>query len=278
MKAWLLAIALVLGGCAITPPPPPPVIDTATLTFDGVRLDPGGAIDPALLREALASYQRHYGTVKHDTRIFDLPGRRIESEVSPIRRDVLAVVDYRVSSAAHRLFLIDTSTGAVTGYLVAHGRNSDPAGDPAGMAPLTRLDTKSGAVRASNRLDSNMSAVGAYVAANIYNDGIAPGSVRLHGLDSTNSCSYWRAIVLHQGRNMTPDPATGDTGTSNGCLVVEIDKRPEIAARIAAGGFIYAGPASLHVPSVADGLASQQACEAVRLKPELGPQPTPTAP
>lgn len=270
MKSWIVAIALMVAGCASLPPP---VIDTNAMTFDGVRLDPRGEIDQGLLREAMASYASHYGTVGRETRVFDLPGLRIESELSPIRRDVLGVLDYSEPSTAPRLFFVDTRTGDVRAYRVAHGRNSDAAGDATGLAPYTRLTTSGGAVRASNRLDSNMSAVGAYVAANAYDGKLGDGSVRLHGLDSTNSCTFWRAIVMHQARYMTPDPATGQTGTSDGCLAVEVDERPEITALIQNGGFIYAGPASLHVPSVADGLSTQQQCEAVRLKPELGPQP-----
>jgi hypothetical protein len=272
MKAWIVAIALMVAGCASLPPP---VIDTAALTFDGVRMDPNGEVEGGLLREALASYMRHYGTVRREVREFNLPGLRIDSELSPIRRDVLGIIDFRKPSTTARLYFIDTRTGRVASYRVAHGRNSDPAGDPTGLAPYSRLSTSSGAVRASNRLDSNMSAVGAYLAANAYNGRLGDGSVRLHGLDATNSCTFWRAIVMHQAGYMTPDPVTAQTGTSDGCLAVEVDRRPEISALIANGGFVYAGPASLHVPGVADGLTTQQACEAVRLKPELGPQPPP---
>ena len=271
MRAFILSAALFVAGCASAPPPPPPVINVAALSVDGVRLDPQGAIDPALLREALASYARHYGTVRAETRSFDLPGRRIESEVSPIRRDLISVVDFRIPANRPRWFMIDLASGDVTAYRVAHGRNSDAAGP---MTPLPgRLAATGGAVRASNLLDSNESAVGAYVAANVYEDGFAPGSVRLHGLDATNSCAYWRALVMHQARYMTPDPMTGAVGTSDGCLAVEVDDRPTVASLIRDGGFIYAGPAALHEQSVADGLDSQAACEAVRLKPENGPQP-----
>ncbi len=273
MRALVLAAALVLAGCASAPPPPPPVVNAAALTVDGVRLDPEGAIDPALLREALASYARHYGTVREETRIFDLPGRRIESRVSPIRRDMISVVDFRIPANRPRWFMIDLKSGAVTAFRVAHGRNSDAAGP---ITPLPgRLAATGGAVRASNLLDSNETAVGAYVAANQYEDGFAPGSVRLHGLDETNSCAYWRALVMHQARYMTPDPGNGQVGTSDGCLAVEVDQRPIVADWIRDGGFVYAGPVSLHERSVADGLSSQAACEAVRLKPENGPQPAP---
>ena len=272
MRALVLAAALALAGCASVPPPlPPPVIDAATLRVDGVRMDPRGEIDPALLREALASYDRHYGTVRRETRIFDLPGRRIESDVSPIRRDMISVIDFRVPASLPRWFMVDLRTGGVTAFRVAHGRNSDAAGPM--IPPPARLDATGGAVVASNLLDSNESAVGAYVAANVYEDGFAPGSVRLHGLDATNSCAYWRALVMHQARYMTPDPASGQVGTSDGCLAVEVADRPVVAQLIRDGGFIYAGPVSLHKRTAADGLRSQSACEAVRLKPENGPQP-----
>jgi hypothetical protein len=272
LRAMVLAVtAAWLSACASLPPP---VVDPAQRTVDGVRLDPQGEINPALLSEALASYARHYGTVKRRTVAFDLPGRHIESELAPIRRDVIGVVDYALPATQPRLFIVDLSSGAVAAFRVAHGRNSDAAGDINQMA-TGRLAATGGAVRASNLLDTNQSAVGAYVAANTYDDGRWPGSMRLHGLDATNSCVYWRAIVLHEAQYMTPDPATGQVGTSDGCLAVEADKRPVVTGYLAEGGFLYAGPAALHVPSRADGLRSQAACEAVRLKPENGPQPPP---
>lgn len=271
MRALILAAALALAGCASAPPPPPPLVNAAALTVDGAPMDPSGLIDPVLLREALASYARHYGTVRAETRIFDLPGRRIKSDVSPIRRDGMSVVDFRIPANRPRWFMIDFATGEVRAFRVAHGRNSDAAGP---MTPLPgRLTTHRGAVVASNLLDSNESAVGAYVAANQYEDGFAPGSVRLHGLDATNSCAFWRALVMHQARYMTPDPGNGDVGTSDGCLAVEMDQIATVGGYIRDGGFIYAGPLSLHQRTAADGLTSQAACEAVRLKPENGPQP-----
>ncbi len=273
--AFSLAVAMLAAACATLPPP---VIDTASLTVDGVRVDPGSEIDPGLLRDALASYQRHYGTVSKETREFVFPEKTVESTVRPIRRDVLAVVDLRLPANRPRLFMVDLKNGSVQAYRVAHGRNSDPVGYRQVVDALTMpgpVRTTTGAVAASNQLDSNMSAVGAYVAANTYDDGNWPGSLRLHGLDATNSCVFWRAIVMHQARYMTPDLATGQVGTSDGCLAVEEYARPTITSWIEDGGFLYVGPVSLHRSSPADGLDSQEACEAVRLRPELGPQPTP---
>lgn len=273
--AVAVAVAMLAAACATVPPP---VIDTAAMTVDGVRVDPSRDIDPALLRDALASYQAHYGTVHKETRDFVFPEKTIRSEVRPIRRDVLAVVDLRIPANQPRLFVVDLKSGAVQAFRVAHGRNSDPIGYRQVVDALTMpgpVRTTTGAIAASNQLDSNMSAVGAYVAANIYDDGRWPGSLRLHGLDATNSCVFWRAIVMHQARYMTPDPATGEVGTSDGCLAVEEMSRPTVTGWIQDGGFLYMGPVSLHRASPADGLASQAACESVRLRPELGPQPPP---
>ncbi|BCW87172.1 hypothetical protein sos41_02990 [Alphaproteobacteria bacterium SO-S41] len=265
-----VAIAALAGACASVPPPPPPVVDSMARTVDGVRLDPQAKIDPALLSEALASYARHYGTVKEKTVYFDFPDRRVESQMSPIGRDVIGVIDFRIPATRPRFFIVDLHSGAVAAFRVAHGRNSDAGGDINTTGPVM---TTGGAVRASNLLDTNESSVGAYVAANVYEGRFDLGAVRLHGLDDTNSCVFWRAIVMHQARYMTPDPATGVVGTSDGCLAVEVEQRPIVSGYIANGGFVYAGPVSLHVPSAADGARSQSACEAVRLKPENGPQP-----
>jgi len=273
VRRGLLAalLALAAGACA-TAPLPPPVVNAAALTVDGVRMDPAGRIAPDLLAEALGAYARHYGTVRERTLVFDFPTRRVEAVLSPIRRDVMAVVDFRLPATRPRLFIVDLGDGSVIAHRVAHGRNSDAAGD---IALSGRLAATGGAVRASNLLDSNESAVGAYVAANTYDDGYWPGSMRLHGLDATNSCAFWRAIVLHQAAYMTPDTDKGEVGTSDGCLAVELASRPVVTGLLANGGFLYAGPAALHVPSAADGRDSQAACEAVRLKPELGPQVPP---
>lgn len=269
--AFAVLCAALLSACASAPPPlPPPVVDAALRTVDGVALDPQATIDPKLLSEALASYARHYGTVKPQTVVFDFPNLRVTSDMSPIGRDVIGVIDFRIPANRPRFFIVDLHSGAVKAFRVAHGRNSDAKGD---IATTGLIRTTGGAVRASNLLDTNESAVGAYVAANVYEGKFDHGAVRLHGLDDTNSCAFWRAIVMHQAPYMTPDPATGEVGTSDGCLAVEVAQRPVISGFVAAGGFIYAGPVSLHEASAADGLRSQSACEAVRLKPENGPQP-----
>jgi hypothetical protein len=245
------ALALAIGACATTP---------KGLDFEGVRLDPKGQIAPDLLTEALASYTRHRGTVPAQTQIFELPNRTIESRISPIRTDMIGVIDFRLPSNAKRFFLVDLDTGAVEAVRVAHGAGS-------GRGAYASVF--------SNRMDTLTSSVGAYLAANQYDDGRWPGSVRLHGLDATNSCAFWRAIVMHEAAYMTPQDGRGTVGNSDGCLALSMADRPRITARVRDGAFLYAGPAGLHTRTHADGLSSQSACEAVRARPELGPQTTP---
>ncbi len=257
----VLAAAALAGLAAACATPGPPA-EPRGLVFEAVRIDPQGLIAPDLLSEALASYAKHRGTVAAQTRLFVLPTKTIESRVSPIRRDVMAVVDFRLPSSTPRLFVIDLADGSVEVYRIAHGRGS-------GEGPVPTLF--------SNLMDSLTSSVGAYVAANIYEDGFWPGSMRLHGLDPTNSCAFWRAIVMHEAAYMTPKPGTGAVGTSDGCLAVSQADRRILNPRLADGAFIYAGPAALHTRTPADGMSSQSACEAVRLRPELGPQPGPDA-
>jgi hypothetical protein len=233
MAAGMLAASL--AACASTPP--------KGIDFEDVRLDPQGLIAPDLLEEALASYQRHRGTVAPQTRIFDLPTRRIESRVSPVRTDRIGIIDFRLPGRAKRFFLVDMVRGSVQAVRVAHGDGSG-AGDRARFF--------------SNLMDTNASSVGAYVAANQYEDGRWPGSVRLHGLDATNSCAFYRAIVMHEAAYMTPGDQ-GRVGNSDGCLALSKADRPWVTAEVRDGVFIYAGPVSLHTPSVADGKSTQAA-------------------
>jgi hypothetical protein len=249
--AALAAAALLVSACASAP---------KGLDFEGVRLDPKGQIASDLLGEALASYTRHRGTVPAQTQVFELPSRTITSAISPIRSDLIGIIDFRMPAYARRFFLVDLGSGAVESVRVAHGAGS-------GRGSYASVF--------SNRMDTLTSSVGAYLAANQYEDGRWPGSVRLHGLDATNSCAFWRAIVMHEAAYMSPQEGTGAVGNSDGCLALSMADRPRITARVRDGAFIYAGPASLHTRTSADGLSTQAACEAVRARPEYGPQTTP---
>lgn len=98
-----------------------------------------------------------------------------------IKKDVLAVVDFSKSSNTKRLWIIDMATNTVVyNTLVAHGRNS---GDEF-------------ATTFSNSNSSNMSSLGFYATGEIYN-GKHGRSLKLDGLESTNSNARSRGVVMH---------------------------------------------------------------------------------
>ena len=177
-----------------------------------------------LLDEALASWQRH----------------QCMSGFGGYGRDgpaVVVVVDYAKPSREPRLYMVDlkSGTGLDNPMLVAHGVGSDRDDD--GMA-----DTF------SNMPDSRASSLGAARGAEIYN-GQNGRSLRLDGLDPSNSAMRYRDIVVHsyapeRRRYFSASLVAargGKPGVSEGCFVVEPDKREWVLATLANGGFLYAG-------------------------------------
>lgn len=254
VRSTLAALCLALAACSTTPKPLE--INAAARTVNGVQLDPQGRIDKALLTEALSSYARHWGKVKAQRLTAQWPTGSISADVSPLHAEAIGVIDFRLPSTQPRFFLIRLSDGAVSAARVGHGEGS-------GLGDTARYFT--------NQMDSRASSVGAYAGANIYEDGAYQGSLRLHGLDQTNACAFYRAVVLHEAGGMTPDPATGMVENSDGCLTFTGPDRVMIAHALKNGGFIYAGPAALHTPGPADACfpdCDQTACEKTRLHPE----------
>jgi L,D-transpeptidase catalytic domain len=121
-------------------------------------------------------------------------------------RDIVGIADYANPSSAPRFHLVDTSNGEVTSFLVSHGRGSDPA--------------HSGWVRRfSNEPGSNASSEGAYRTGDYYS-GRHGRSMRLIGLDRTNSNAEKRAIVVHGAWYVGPAMIRehGQLGRSEGCF------------------------------------------------------------
>lgn len=64
-------------------------------------------LSPQILRRAMAALGNHSKSLTH--------------------KDRIGIVDFSRPSLAHRLFIVDVSSGASQSHLVAHGRGSDPA-------------------------------------------------------------------------------------------------------------------------------------------------------
>lgn len=153
--------------------------------------------------------------------------QRVGAAVS--RRDVVGVVDFSNPSRAARFHLVDMASGRVTSLLVAHGRGSDPG--------------HTGWVRTfSNAFGSNCSSAGAYVTGAYYS-GRHGRSMKLHGLDPTNSNAEARAIVVHAAPYVGPDIARsrGVLGRSEGCFAVARSDLNQVLTRLGPGRLLVAG-------------------------------------
>lgn len=139
------------------------------------------------------------------------------------QHDVVAVADFARPSAQPRLFLADMAAGKVNGFLVAHGRGSDPSHS----GWLSRF---------SNTPSSNCTSEGAYLTGERY-DGAHGHSMRLVGLDATNDNALSRAIVVHQAAYVGPQivKACGVLGRSEGCFAVSPEDLPVVLRQLGPG-------------------------------------------
>lgn len=148
----------------------------------------------------------------------------------------IIVVDFAKHSSEPRLYRVDLrdGDGLDRPILVAHGIGSDP--DQDGYATIF-----------SNVYNSFSSSLGAAIGAERY-IGANGLSLRLDGLEPSNNQMRMRDIVVHSYAperrryfNAEYIMSRGRPGSSEGCFVVEPDKREWILETLENGGFIYAG-------------------------------------
>jgi hypothetical protein len=169
-----------------------------------------GGLPPGLLRRALDALERHRDSIAY--------------------RDFIGVADFSLPSSAPRFHVVNLADGSVRSHLVAHGRGSDPSH----TGWLERF---------SNEPRSNATSAGAYRTGAVY-FGAHGRSMRLEGLDATNSNALSRAIVVH-GAWYVNEGAIGERliGRSLGCLAVADARLPEIIEALGPGRLIYADKA-----------------------------------
>lgn len=143
-------------------------------------------------------------------------------------RDIVGVADFGLRSSDPRLHMVNFETGLVDSYRVAHGMGSDPEHD----GWLNWF---------SNVPDSLCTSEGAYMTFGWYT-GRYGTSIRLEGLDPTNSNALDRAIVMHRASYCEPEHLArwGKLGRSNGCFAMsEVDFKTALL-RLAGGRLLYA--------------------------------------
>jgi hypothetical protein len=178
-------------------------------------LGPAGAADgqiaPSLLRRALDSLERHRDSITY--------------------QDFIGVADFSLPSRAPRFHVVNLADGSVHSHLVAHGRGSDPSH----TGWLERF---------SNEPRSNATSAGAYRTGSVYVGGHGQ-SMRLEGLDQTNSNALSRAIVVHGAWYVSEEMIgnSGMLGRSQGCFAVANSSLPLVIAALGPGRLIYADKA-----------------------------------
>lgn len=175
--------------------------------YEELELDKKG-LDRNTFEMALAGYNKLVATGK-------------------IKNNKLSIVDFSQPSTKNRLYVIDVENKKLLfNTLVAHGKNS-------GVLNATKF---------SNTNESLQSSLGFYVTAEKY-QGKHGLSMRLDGMEKTNSNARARAIVLH-GANYVSErfaKAQGFIGRSWGCPAVNPELNEPIINAIGNGSalFIY---------------------------------------
>ncbi len=139
-----------------------------------------------------------------------------------------AIVDFNRPSKEKRLFLIDTTARTCTPFLVAHGKGSDP--EHSGSAQIF-----------TNEPNTNASSLGIYRCRETY-DGKHGLSLRLEGLEATNSNANTREIVFHSADYVSDAfaLANGKLGRSWGCFAVDMSISEQLCKNLSQGSYVIA--------------------------------------
>ncbi len=138
-------------------------------------------------------------------------------------RDVVAIADFGRPSWQPRLHLADMTSGAVTSLLVAHGCGSD-------------LDFSGWLADFSNAPGSQASSAGAFRTTDLYR-GAHGRSMRLEGLDPSNSNARRRDVVIHAADYVSPEVVhdIGKVGWSEGCFAIDHRDLAMVLGRLGPG-------------------------------------------
>ncbi|MGE4130840.1 MAG: murein L,D-transpeptidase catalytic domain-containing protein [Bdellovibrionales bacterium] len=136
----------------------------------------------------------------------------------------ITMVDFTQHSTHSRFYMVHRTTGRVDQWPVAHGEATDPQDD--GIAKYF-----------SNIPDSHMSSLGSYLIQEKYVSSKFGESLRLDGLESSNSNVRDRAIVLHPSHYVV-DGRTKQ-GRSWGCPAIPYANIQTVIARAQDGSFMY---------------------------------------
>ena len=168
-------------------------------------------------------------TARRDAQLMDIARQQLARVGHKIwRKDIVGIADFGLHSAKKRFHFVDLENQRVQSFHVSHGDGSDPDHD----GWLNRY---------SNIEGSHCSSRGAYMTRSWY-VGRFGTSMRLDGLDETNSLAMPRAIVMHEASYATPSHAQrwGRLGRSNGCFAMGPKQFDRALIDLNGGRLLYA--------------------------------------
>ena len=155
-----------------------------------------------------------------------LHGFYLLKEKGLIKKDILTLIDFSLSSNEKRLWVIDLRTNEVLFQsLVAHGKNTG----------------EEFATRFSNSAESFQSSLGFYATGEIY-EGKHGLSLKLDGLEKgINDHARQRAVVMHGAEYVSDSFIKGNKrlGRSQGCPAVPVEFASEIISMIKDKSCLY---------------------------------------
>ena len=169
-------------------------------------------------------------TATRDAKLMDIAREELVRVGGNIwRKDIVAIADFGLHSARRRFHFVDLENERVASYHVSHGTGSDSEHD----GWLKRY---------SNIEGSEASSRGAFMTRSWY-VGRYGTSIRLDGLDPTNSNALPRAIVMHKANYATPEHVEryGRLGRSNGCFAMGPDQFDRALIDLAGGRLLVCG-------------------------------------
>ncbi|HEY6963721.1 MAG TPA: murein L,D-transpeptidase catalytic domain family protein [Erythrobacter sp.] len=182
---------------------------------------------------ALALPSRLFASVMpgtpRDRILFEIAKRELLRHGNSIwRHDVVGIADFGLHSAKPRFHFVNLERSEVQSYHVCHGQGSDPQHD----GWLKQF---------SNMEGSNATSRGAYVTWEWYK-GRYGTSVRLGGLDETNSAALQRYILMHHADYAEDAHLAkyGRLGRSNGCFAMGTEQFREALLHLSGGRLLYA--------------------------------------
>lgn len=162
-------------------------------------------------------------------RILEVARREVERAGAFLsQRDIAAIADFGVHSSQPRFHFANLENGTVRSFLVSHGMGSDPEHD--------------GWLNAfSNVPGSHATSRGAYSTSEWYY-GKYGISMRLNGLEPTNSNAYDRAIVMHSADYAAEEHVArwGRLGRSKGCFAMGPENFYDALSTLYGGRLLFA--------------------------------------